>query len=315
MPESYDTIEMPHVRLWVGLAPGEFSLSDANQFFLKGEFSNQASAMSLLMCLEGLVDSGELERVGNRRGYYRQPQNKLNQMDIKNAPEDPEDVFLPFAIHKWVDLYPGNIITIGGEKNAGKTGFLLNLAFDNRESYKVHYFNSEMGATETRIRCRKYCDSNRMLFSEWDKVKFYERSDNFSDVVFPGKGNLNIIDFYESHGEFYRMGEGIRKIHDVLDGALAFIAIQKNPNNELPLGGSRVTEKSRLHLSISYIYGNTYPHKLKIDVGKNWAQEGENPRGLYVNYKLGGGCFLKADCTLNPPHIWNREKPQPKGGP
>ena len=307
MPQ-YDTIEMHHVRLWVGLAPGEFSLADASKFFLRKEFDNQASAMSLIMCLEGLVDSGELERVGNRRGYYRQPQSKLVKMDIAAAVPKPEPIFLPFGMSKFVSLFPGNIVTIGGMKNSGKTGLLLNIAFDNRDSYKVHYFNSEMGPEETKLRCLKYCDSNRTGFSEWRNIEFYERSQDFSDVIFTGKGNLNIIDFYECHGEFFSMGEGIRKIHDRLDGAIAIIAIQQNPGNELPLGGSRVTEKSRLHLSNTYNYGDTYPHKLKIEIGKNWAMEGENPRGLYVKYKLGGGCFLKADCTFNPPHIWQREK-------
>ena len=310
MSQEYKINEMTDVRRWISLAPGEFTLNDAAKFFCRGEYDNRANAMDLIMILEGMVEYGELERSGNRRGYYRPPVSNLVKMEIEKADLDPENIFMPFAIHKWVDLYPGNIVTIGGEKNSGKTGFFLNLAFDNLGRYKVHYFNSEMGASETKLRCVKYCESNRVGFSEWRKVNFYERSENFSDVIVPGKGNLNIIDFYEAHGEFYAMGEGIRKIHDNLDGALAFIAIQKNPNSDLPLGGSRVTEKSRLHLTISYNYGNSYPHKLRIDVGKNWAQEGQNPRGLYVNYRLGGGCFLKADSSLNPPHIWNREKAQ-----
>ena len=212
-------------------------------------------------------------------------------------------------MHKLVSILPGNIVTIGGEKNAGKTGYLLNLAFDNRDNFQVHYFNSEMGAGEIRLRCERYCESNRVGMSEWNKVNFYERSANFSDVIIPGKQSLNIIDFYECHDEFYRMGEGIRKIHDRLDGGLAFIAIQKNPGNDNPIGGSRVTEKSRVHISITQEWGAEYPHKLKINVGKNWADPTVNPNGYCVAYKLAAGCFLKVRHNPdNPTKHWFQER-------
>ena len=303
--DDYDLIEMIHVRRWVGLAPGEFNVADASKFFLRGKYDNQASAMSLIMCLEGMVEYGELERVGNRRGYYRQPRREIQPIDLSTADDKPVDIFLPFAMHKLVNVLPGNILTIGGEKNAGKTGYLLNLAFDNRHKFHVHYFNSEMGPGEIKLRCQLYCDSNRVGFSEWNRVKFYERSTNFSDVIVPGPGNMNIIDFYECHDEFYKMGEGIRQIHDRLDGAICFIAIQKNKGNENPVGGHRVTEKSRVHMSISYNYGSEYPHKLRIDVGKNWADSSVNPRGMAVDYKLAAGCYFKI-CARpdNPTKHW-----------
>jgi hypothetical protein len=302
---DYELIEMIHVRRWVGLAPGEFSVSDASKFFLRGKYDNQASAMSLIMCLEGMVEYGELERVGNRRGYYRQPKREIQPIDLESADDKPVDIWLPFAMHKLVNVLPGNIITIGGEKNAGKTGYLLNLAFDNRNNFDVHYFNSEMGSGEIKLRCKLYCDCHRVGFSEWKRVNFYERSANFSDVIVPGQGNLNIIDFYEAFGDFWNMGEGIMRIHEKLDGAIAVIAIQKNKGNENPVGGHRVTEKSRVHMSISYNYGNEYPHKLKIDVGKNWADVSVNPRGMCVDYKLAAGCFLKIGTRPdNPTKHW-----------
>jgi hypothetical protein len=257
--------------------------------------------------LEMLVNEGILDRVGSKRGWYRPAVKELQCIDMDIANSDPVDIFLPFAAHKLVHLMPGNIITVGGEKNAGKTGFMLNLAFANRDDWRIHYFNSEMGPGEMRLRCQKYCESYKCMFSEWRKVKFYERSENFSDVVVPD--GLNIIDFYECHDEFYRMGEGIRKIHDRLTTGLAFVAIQKNPGNSDPVGGRRVTEKSRLHLSITYNYGSEYPHQLKIEVGKNWADPKVNPRGWCVDYKLAGGCYLKAAALpKDPSKVWYQAK-------
>jgi len=290
-------IEMSdQIAEWVKLAPGEFTCFDVDREL---ELSGVDIKRVRTIALERLVEDGVLDHVGSRRGVYRPAKKELESIDMAIADDRPLDIWLPFAMHELVNILPGNIITIGGEKNSGKTAVLLNLAFDNRNRFDVHYFNSEMGAGEIKLRCQKYCDSHRTGMSEWKKVHFYERSDAFSDVIFTGKNSLNIIDFYECHDEFYKMGEGIRKIHDKLDGALAFIAIQKNPGNEDPVGGRRVTEKSRVHVNISYNYGNKYPHQLKIAVGKNWADQTVNPTGYCVDYKLANGCYLKIATSPN----------------
>jgi len=302
------SIEIPDVRAWVGVAPGEFTFADAAKFFLRGKQDSQADAMDLMMCLEGMVEYSELERVGSRRGHYRTQRTELVKMDIANACSDGLPIWLPFGMHRLVKLMGGNIVTIGGEKNAGKSALSLHIAHDNADKFKVHYFNSEMGAGELKLRLDLFCHANRCGMSGWKNVDFYERSDNFSDVIFPGEGHISIVDFYECHSDFYAMGEGIRQIHDKLDGGVCFINIQKNPGSDDPLGGRRVTEKSRLHLSLGYNYGNSYPHRLKIEVGKNWADPETNPRGMFVDFRLAQGCYLKPDDTRNPPHIWQREK-------
>jgi hypothetical protein len=302
LKDELPIIEMSDsIKSWVTLAPGEFSCFDVDRDLdLQGVDIKRVRTLAL----EKLVEEGVLDHVGSRRGFYRPAKRELESIDMAEADDTPLDIWLPFAMHKLVNVLPGNIITIGGEKNAGKTSYLLNLAFDNRNRFQVHYFNSEMGPGEIKLRCQKYCESNRIGFSEWNKVNFYERSDAFSDVIFTGKNSLNIIDFYECHDEFYKMGEGIRKIHDRLDGGLAFIAIQKNPGNDDPVGGRRVTEKSRVHVNISYNYGIEYPHKLKIVVGKNWADPTVNPTGYCVDYKLANGCYFKTAVNPHEPTKW-----------
>ena len=304
------SVEYPDVIAWLGLAPGEFTLNDAMRYFLRGPRDTASNAMSLPIIFEDMVKHGELERVGNRRGSYRTVKKELVPIDITQADDSPIRMYLPFGMERLVHIMPGNIITLGGEKNAGKTASLLDMAYHNRNNFDVHCFNSEMGAGEIKLRCRKYSDSNRVSFVEWKKVSFYERSDAFSDVIFPN--GLNIIDFYECHDEFYRMGEGIRQIHDKLDKGIAVIAIQKNPGSDDPIGGRRVTEKSRLHCNISYQYGKEYPHRLKISVAKNWANPKNNPMGFFVDYKLANGGYFVIhsfpDPNGGPPKHWQLSK-------
>lgn len=310
--DLYETIEREGGKLhtiiyhWVGLSPGEFSVVDVDRDFPLDPTSGKATWLQRLdriQMLEAMVENGELMRVGNRRGVYRPTQMECKPMSFEEVSGEPVEIFWPFGIHQFVNLFPGNIATLGGMKNSGKTAFLLNLAKFNRERMDVHYFNSEQGEEEMFARLNLFED---MTMSDWAKVKFYERSSNFPEVIKPGCGKLNIIDFLEVHDDFYAIGGLIRDIFDALDGALAVIAIQQNPNTEDPIGGRRSTEKSRLHLKMSS------SNDIEIKVGKNWAIPGVNPNGLVCSYKLRGGWDFQAQPTHDDKSkIWGR---RPKEG-
>ena len=92
----------------------------------------------------------------------------------------------------------------------------------NQRDHKIHYFNSEMGPGELRTRLEKFGEP----LDTW-KFQAYERSSNFADVIKPGPGNLNIIDFLEIHENFYEIGGRLKEIHDRLKGAVAIVALQK----------------------------------------------------------------------------------------
>ena len=79
---EYKLLNMVDVRAWVQVAPGEFTFRDAAHFFLRGDYDNGANAMDLILILEGMVDYGELDRVGNKRGCYRPPKSDLVKMDL-----------------------------------------------------------------------------------------------------------------------------------------------------------------------------------------------------------------------------------------
>ena len=194
------------------------------------------------------------------------------------AETDSLDLWLPFNIHDLVETMPGNIILLAGSPNAGKTGLLLNIIQANQNDFETHYFNSEMGASELKKRLMLFDDT---VLSEW-KFKAWERSSNFADVIKPGKGKLNIIDFLELHENFYEIGGKLAEIHNKLKGAVAIVALQKNAGSDTGLGGFRSLEKPRLYLSME-------AGTLKIIKAKNWKGT-ENPNGKQVIFKVVQGC-------------------------
>jgi hypothetical protein len=148
--------------------------------------------------------------------------------------------------------------------------------------FKIDYFSSEMGAGELKKRLLNFQPTigpTDWTFNAW------ECNSNFANAIKPGAGNLNVIDFLEIHKDFWEVGGFLADIHSRLKGAIAVVALQKNPGSEFGLGGGRGLEKPRLYLSMSR------DGVCKIVKAKNWRTS-ENPNGLQLNYKLVQGCHF-----------------------
>ena len=238
--------------------------------------------------LSRLVEERIIERSSNKNGCFRRIERNYEKMDFLSAGTDIVDIQLPFGLQDMVEIMPGNIILIAGEPNAGKTALLLNIIRDNMKKFEITYFNSEMGASELKKRLLKF---DEISLNEW-KFNAYERTDNFADVIVPGKGRVNIIDFLELHDNFYEVSGKLTGIHKKLKGAVAIVALQKNRGTDTGLGGYRSLEKPRLALAMS-------PGTLKIVKAKNWKTQ-ENPNGKEINFKIVQGCKFVSE------GVWKR---------
>jgi len=265
------------IERWLLWGPGEFSIAEIYRDLGFQTPENKAEAFQ---ACEYFVKSGLLERVGSRRGMFRPTKKNLKPIDFTEADDTPVNIWLPFGLSNMVEIMPGNVIILAGQENSGKTALVLNIIRWNFRQWKIHYFNSEMGAGEMKKRLKLF---DGIVLSDW-KFDAYERDSDFSDVIFPGEGNLNIIDFLECHDEFYKMGAYIKDIHAKLDGAIAIICIQKNPGSDDGIGGKRTMEKARLALALS-------PGECKITKAKNFKSK-DNPNQAVYKFKLVNGCKL-----------------------
>lgn len=254
------------------------------QLSSRDELKNLSKALNRLK-LEGII-----EKAGNRDGEWRLIDQSCQPMDWINADCSYLPLWMPLRLGEICGVQPGNILVFAGAKDSGKTAFLMNIAKENRHKYKVHYFNSEMGASEFKLRAGNFDD---ISVQEWRDVFVYERSENFQDVIKPGEGNLNIIDYLEVVDEFWKVASTIQKIHQKLNGALCVVGLQKNPNVDLGRGGAFSLEKARLYVSLDYQHA-------KIVSCKNFVENEMirgSPRGYTCKYKLFKGCKI----TKQPP--------------
>ena len=250
------------------------------------QMSTRKEMKAVSTALKRLCDEGLIEKT-DRAGEFRTVDQDCHPMDWINSDERYIDLWLPLGLGDICGVLPGNILVFAGAKDSGKTAFTLNIAKENRYKYKVHYFNSEMGPSEFKMRVNKFPD---VSIDQWKDVCVYERNYNFHDVIKTGEGFLNIIDFLEAPDEVWKIGGWIKKIHSKLNGALAIIAIQKKIGQDLGRGAEFSMEKARLYVSLDY-------GKAKIISCKNFRPESPigNPRGYQCNFKLIDGCKIKKD--------------------
>ena len=229
-----------------------------------------------------LKEKGVINKAGNKDGYYIRVDEKCEDMDIMNVTIVNHPLKLPLDLRNYVKIMPKNIIVLAGSKSSGKTAFLLNTAWLNRNHTEgVYYYNSEMAVEELRIRLD--CFGPGYPLEEWKKINFKERTSNFADIIKKNPNAIHIVDFLEKYKDFFEIGQDIRYIYDAVNKGVAIVAIQKNAGISLGLGGGRSIEKARLYLSLDY-------GKMTITDAKLFEIKGINPRGWMLDYKLHDGC-------------------------
>jgi flagellar hook-basal body complex protein FliE len=221
--------------------------------------------------------SKHLQELNKIQHFAKDNCNKIDWFNAK--PDNVYQVIWPMGIHEWVNIFPKNIAVIGGASNAGKTAFLLNVAYDNRLKQPVKYFSSEMGPEELRLRLQLFGHRLR----DWECIEFLDRSSNFAPAIDPDA--LNIIDYLEITDNFYQIGGEIKQIFDRLRSGIAVIGIQKKAGTDYARGGEFTLEKARLYMALDY-------NVAKIVKGKNWGIHG-NPKDIEFHFNLNKGCMFE----------------------
>ena len=175
MPEEKEThrskVIAQEIRDWIESVSGTFHIRDLYQWI--PELSkNTADKRKISAYLSRMVKDGLVERNG-RYGVFRKVDQDLELMDFLDADDSAIDIWLPFDLTDYVEIMPGNIICIAGEKETGKTTIAMNIAWANRDRFKVYYFNSEMGKGELLKRVRKFKNTDPYDWAK--KINFYQK--------------------------------------------------------------------------------------------------------------------------------------------
>lgn len=202
-----------------------------------------------------LLKQGVIEKYGDKDGWYRRVENNLEfiTIDENDKDDDPYPVKLPLGINDLVEICDGDIILIGGEFNAGKTSFILNVLQMNKNRVPIRYQSSEMNAKAFKRRFRGF----GLPLSFWvqdDMMQYVKRNSDFANAIEPN--SLNIIDYLEFKDSDYTKGaEILTAIHEKLQKGIAVIAVQKKEGQRLPRSGDMIMEKPRFAMTMTKVPG------------------------------------------------------------
>ena len=207
---------------------------------------------NIRQCLSRLAKEGTIKKV--RRGIYRRPtDNKdASRIDFLNASTTPVEVRWPLELEEIVRLYPKNLVVVGGFPNAGKTAFLLDFARLNMNRFNIKYLSSEMGPEELKVRLEGFQKQYGIALETWaDQVEFRmllqlsRRAIHRAMLDLIDPDGVTIIDYLEIHDDFHKVAGPLRQIFDPLDGGVALIGLQKDPDVKWNRGKSFSLEKPR----------------------------------------------------------------------
>jgi putative DNA primase/helicase len=228
-------------RMWLHECYGTFNIE---QIYRDLGITNLKEKNLIRVNLSREVERGTIER-GQTTGTYRMVDQEADRIEILEKAPVPLSISIPGDVNKLVNIYPGNILIIAGSPNAGKTAFDLNFAYDNRNNFEVIYWSSEMESEELTARTLTFKHPR----DEWNKIVFLKRTHDFHQVINPNA--VNIIDYLEViEGEFFKVGDNIRKIFEKLDRGIALVSIQMDPGKQLGWGGPKTLDKARLYITL-----------------------------------------------------------------
>lgn len=267
---------------------------DSSGYFTVGDITHHLTLTTkkdralVRVTVHRLVEKGVLEQYGKRHDQYRKIDAEALPMDLKNLKYKELSLEFPLDISQYFKCYSKNIIVVAGAKDSGKTAFFMDFVKKNMGRYDVHYFNSEMGPEEMRMRLDMH---KGMKIDDW-KFHAYERNAYFSDVIKPD--SVNIIDYLEVNRDFSEAGDQIKAIHEKLRKGIALIGLQKKFGEPLGRGGDFTLQRPRLYITMEW--------RPTWTVGTAVCISAKCPRdpfiklaGKYCKYQLKAGWEIKVD--------------------
>lgn len=276
------------IRELVVTTNGHITTTNCHQWLqLTTRKEKKAANMALLR----LVDEGILEKNGNHAGTYRKVDRDFTIADLKNVNRVKLDIKLPFGMEKFVSVKPGNVILFQGYRGAGKSTLLYECARLNCDKYPVYFFSYEADDEEFLDTVEQH---NYTTIDEWQKINFSDNATNYIDIIQPDA--INILDYIKPGGKYqiYEIPQILDQIRDKLNKGVAFVALQKNKDKLVGLGGEQVEGPPRIVCNIDIVKKNISRLLIRKckSKGPRAKEQRLNPEDGYIEFKTFDGINL-----------------------
>jgi len=276
-------------------------IEDANGVFMSTEVhkytqvSTRKEKKNVSEILRRLVEEGIIERHGSKNGCFRKINKSLSLVNFADIEEgEPTDIRLPFALERYVEVQPGDIVTYSAPPNVGKTAIMIECVKLNMRKYKTYYWSTEIGQRNIRKRIAK---QDQIPLNKWN-FEFSDDFGDYKDAIKQDPDGLHIIDYVEMKGDqqVYEIPKILTSIHDELKNGVAIIAMQMNKDKDHSFGGQQTLAKPSLAVMIKSDFPSS---KMTVLKAKNHRTD-ENPYRFQMCFKIVQGIKLIPEGTWEP---------------
>jgi len=280
---------------------GWFRTGDMYSTFELGEGkerdTNRRGAYQKLM---RMVKNGDVE---HRDSRYRRVDKLAKEIEWWDAPDKEVPIKLQFDIHKYIMVFPMNMIIHAGVSDAGKSGLMFRTIQDNMDNRELWEFyekeyqkevlfeilDSDSGSSQLKSRINNIADADVELWKKCVRVR--ERNEDFAPVIVPSA--INFVDNFKQYDNFYLIAKEFDKVQERFRGhkGICFCAIQKNKGADFGTGGHWSMHNAALYISVDY-------GEITIKKAKN--RRTENILDWKAKFELEGGNVFKLTQRLQP---------------
>ena len=230
-----------------------------------------------------LVKSKTVKPSGRNDGVYRvlQPVEPVKWW-ADEINENPIDFRFPrsyedeteFGLEDVAEIFPGDMILIGGVSNYGKTTLALSILGENLSLMPSVLMGSEYTAADGKISPKFKRRMKRMKWVNWmedDKPRFqlYPVGSDYEDYI--QADSVNVVDWISLPGEYYLIDSLMKSIKDRVGNGVAVVVLQKNRTSEFGEGGERSERYADVYMTVDP-YGET---ESRLTLGKVKAPKGK----------------------------------------
>ena len=187
------------------------------------------------------------------------------------------------------------LVVLAGVTNTGKSVFMRNFLWKNMDTHNCIYFSSETSADDFGEYASRMTWANPVSEDGKDKFSLVWRDKDFKDVIEPDA--VNIIDWLNIYNEFYRIGEILDGIKNKLNKGIVVLAIQKDPNKGLGVGGMWAEHKASLYMTMDF-------SRLTIEKAKKWSEFNPNHQSWGFKVVDQGTHFTDIHPLIKCPDCW-----------
>ncbi len=272
---NVDKVVWKLVSRWMSFHEGE--KFDLETLCRQLNVTNREHRHSVVKKLAYEVSQKRLEKSVNvRPPIYRLRTNTILRMNWREStgaanvsltwPQGQDGT--QFGFDGRVEIPEKGLIVVAGVTNVGKSVLCRNFLWGNMDAHYCVYFSSETSEDDFADYASRMTWANPINEDGTDKFELISRDGDFKDVIQPD--SINIVDWLDIYENFYSIGELLSGMKAQLNKGIILVAIQKDPNKGLGVGGMWAEHKASLYLTMDF-------NRIKVEKAKKWHDW--NPNG------------------------------------